>query len=238
MKTKRSLYLLLVALLTVTLLPYPVMPVWANDSDSSGSCGETLYWALDSVGTLTIFGAGEMDDYSETEHAPWYGKRGSICDVTVEEGVTGLGNYAFDGCSSLEYIFLPDSLERVGDEEGYVFRGCNSLGMIEVNSGNETFYSDGGVLLGDNCLYRYPPAKDDKYYCIPEDTYGSIMAGAFAGADQLERLYIPEISNLCFPIFEGCVSLTKLYIGGDAGYMVSWESDLLSDLPGEGISIL
>lgn len=244
MKAKRSLSMLLSILFAVSLLPGLALPVRAMEAVASGTCGEGLAWYLLSNGTLDIdiqgpedefgYDAFWMNDYSEKERAPWYSYRASILSVRVGEGVLSLGEWAFNGCSSLETVSLPDSLEYMGRE---VFRGCDSLSEIEVSSGNDYFYSDGGVLLGENCLYRYPPAKTDKYYCLPEDTYGSIWAGAFEGAKHLERLYIPEISDISFPVFEGCDSLTKLYLGGDAEYMAGWEEDLRADLPGENVSI-
>ena len=238
MKTKRSLCLLLCFLLAFSLLPGLALPVRAED-EYAGTCGEGLRWTLDSFGTLTVFleeedsDPREMDDYSETEHAPWYDMREDIFYVTVEEGVAYLGSYAFDGCSSLEYVFLPDSLEWIGS---CVFRHCDSLGVIEVNSGNTSFYNEDGVLLGDSCVFRYPPAREEPYYCIPEDICSSIMTGAFEGAKHLERLYIPEVSDISFPVFAGCDSLTKLYLGGDAECMYGWEEELRADLPREDVS--
>ena len=242
MKMKRSLSLLLSILFAVSLLPGLALPGRAMEAVASGTCGEGLDWALLTNGTLNISIQGPEDEFdpgafytegwSETTHAPWYAHRASILSVRVGEGVLGLGNCAFDGCYALETVSLPDSLEWIGS---YVFRGCDSLVSIEVSSENENFYSDEGVLLGDNCLYRYPPAKDNKFYCLPEGTWGSIMTGAFEGAEHLERLYIPEISDISFPVFEGCNSLTKLYLGEN---MDGWEDDLRSDLPCEGVLIL
>ncbi len=245
MKMKRFLSMMLSVLFAVSLLPGLALPVRAMEAMASGTCGEGLAWALLSNGVLDIYIQEPEEDEPEPDYytgdyshyasrAPWYTHRASIRSVWVGEGVLGLGDCTFDGCSALETVSLPDSLEYVGRE---VFRGCDSLSEIEVSSGNDYFYSDGGVLLGENCLYRYPPAKEDKYYCLPEDTYGCIMTGAFEGAAHLERLYIPEISEISFPVFAGCDSLTKLYLGGDAEYMAGWEEDLRSDLPNESVSI-
>ncbi len=216
------------------ILCYATAEDCVNDAEIR-ICGENALWDLDSEGTLTIFPADEtedsqVDNYDETMHAPWYERRASIRRVKLEEGVRSLGDYAFDGCSALEEVSLPVSLRTVGD---WAFRDCDSLREIRVSEGSTSFNSDGGVLLGDNSIYRYPPAREDEYYCLPEDTWGSIRPGAFAGAKHLERLYIPEISDISFPAFEGCENLTKLYLGGDASYMVYWEEELRSDLPGD-----
>ena len=83
----------------------------------SGTCGEFLSWALDSDGTLTITGTGEMDDYGplSDSRAPWHPScSGTIRSVIIGEGVTGVGAYAFDDCSSLTSLSLPGSIARIG----------------------------------------------------------------------------------------------------------------------------
>ena len=246
MKAKRILSLLLGVFFVLALLPGLALPGRAMEAVASGTCGEGIAWYLLVNGTLDIgmqgpkdeFGpdAFRMDDYSETERAPWYDYRASIQNVRVGDGILSVGEYAFDGCSALELVTLPDSLESLGD---WAFRDCDSLREFAVGSVNEHFYSDeAGVLLGENCLFRYPPAREDVYYCLPEDTWGSIRPGAFAGAKHLERLYIPEISDISFPVFAGCENLKKLYLGGEADYMSGWEADLRSDLPREDETFL
>ena len=230
---KKTALLLLFSFL-LALFPAGVSPLASADS---GTCGEGLSWTLDDAGELTVSGEGEMEAYSPESPAPWYESREAIRKVTVASGVTGISSYAFLDCENLESVLLSDTVTRVGEAEGNVFLGCGKLGTIEVDSGNDCFWSDEGVLLGENCLYCYPAAKEDAYYCLPEDTWGNIYSGAFAGADKLERLYIPEISNIDFPVFSGCNALTKLYLGGDEDFMREYEDMLLSDLPGENVSL-
>ena len=52
------------------------LPVMVNAA-TNGTCGENLTWVLDSEGTLTISGEGEMESYSEGG-APWYSERKNI----------------------------------------------------------------------------------------------------------------------------------------------------------------
>ncbi|MBQ2778528.1 MAG: leucine-rich repeat protein, partial [Bacteroidaceae bacterium] len=75
---------------------------------SSGKCGDNLYWALISSsgsGTLTITGSGAMYDYTPGT-APWYDNRADIQTVEVGSEATTIGNYAFDGCTSLATVTL------------------------------------------------------------------------------------------------------------------------------------
>ena len=97
-------------------------------------CGDDLFWSLEN-GILTITGIGDMwnfktyTDSSESSYqllstAPWYTQRDTITQVSLSEGVTGIGNYAFGThvtygggqtrCENLVSIELPESLERIG----------------------------------------------------------------------------------------------------------------------------
>ena len=59
-------------------------------------CGPEAFWEL-TDGTLTISGAGETDYYypGYNNFAPWYDQREAITKVVVEDGITGIGDYAF-----------------------------------------------------------------------------------------------------------------------------------------------
>ncbi|MBR0538367.1 MAG: leucine-rich repeat protein, partial [Clostridia bacterium] len=50
------------------------------------------------------------------QFAPWYSSRRWIHTIIVEEGVTGLDDYAFAGMSYLQELYLPATLTSVGDD--------------------------------------------------------------------------------------------------------------------------
>ena len=55
-----------------------------------------------------------------------------VQDLTIPEGVTSIGSYAFSGCSSLTSIEIPSSVTSIGS---YAFSGCSSLTIYcEVSS--------------------------------------------------------------------------------------------------------
>ena len=93
--------------------------------DASGQCGPDLTWRFDAgTGRLTITGSGEMYDWDEANPAPWYQYAEAITRLSLPDGLTRIGNYAFRGCSGLTGVMLPDSVESI---EAFAFRDCTGL---------------------------------------------------------------------------------------------------------------
>ena len=95
------------------LLALPSVVSFAETA--SGTCGAqgneaNVTWVLDDNGTLTISGSGAMADYNiRFVSAPWYyNYRATIKTVVIEDGVTNIGDYAFNGCVNLTLIYIPD----------------------------------------------------------------------------------------------------------------------------------
>ena len=117
-RTNRILAVLLSLVLLCTGLPLAFA-----ETVGSGTCGKDVNWTLDSAGTLTISGTGNML-YS----IPW-GYKDQIKTCVIENGVTSIGNYAFDYCKSLTSVTIPDSVESIGDG---AFRDCTSLASVTI----------------------------------------------------------------------------------------------------------
>lgn len=144
---RRCLSILLVLCMVMTLLPTTAFA----EEVTSGTCGENLTWTLDTNGGLTISGTGRMGNYSGSggssvaagsPGAPWYAQRNMITTITIEEGVTSIGDWAFAGCGELTGVSIPDSVTTIGS---YAFRYCTSLTSVEIGSsvtsiGDSAFY--------------------------------------------------------------------------------------------------
>ena len=109
-RMKRWVSVLLAMSMMFMLLPTTVL---AANSVASGTCGESLTWVLDSEGTLTISGTGEMEDYNslDTNTAPW--DRSKVKNVVVEDTVTSIGKNAFTFCNNLKTVSLRMMLDIV-----------------------------------------------------------------------------------------------------------------------------
>ena len=88
-----------------------------------GKCGPYVFYRLDEIGQLLIYGSGPMWSwhYLGKSHAPWHPQRDKICDVRIQEGVTSIGNCAFDGCDKLKNVSIPDSVNSIGF---FAFNDC------------------------------------------------------------------------------------------------------------------
>ncbi len=98
------------------------------DTKVEGNCGtegDNMTYALDlATGELVISGSGNMDTYNtSSSRAPWYGYRSLISSVIVEDGVEGIGSYAFKDCANITTVSLPASLTSIGSS---AFDGCSA----------------------------------------------------------------------------------------------------------------
>ena len=83
-----------------------------------------MEWKLEE-GILTISGRGPMQDY-DYNSAPW-GNQMNV--LVIEEGITHIGNNAFERCTNLSSVKLPESLESIGDK---AFYKCSALNRIQI----------------------------------------------------------------------------------------------------------
>ena len=95
---------------------------------AGGNCGSNTKWYLTDSGELVICGTGDMGNY-RLDNVPWYSLRTEIKTVTVESGVTSIGNNAFSGCQNLTSVELPDGITSIGYG---VFYGCSSLTDVNI----------------------------------------------------------------------------------------------------------
>ena len=88
-----------------------------------------LTWKLDADGTLTISGTGAMKNYDYNDNPSPVYNNSNVKKVVIEDGVTSIGNSAFNECISLTSITIPDSVTSIGT---YAFSGCRSLTSITI----------------------------------------------------------------------------------------------------------
>ena len=125
------------------------IPTTKGVAIASDTCGDNLTWELTADSVLTISGTGTMTNYSSSSSSPalWYYNRSFIKSVVIEEGVTSIGNYAFNACSGLTSVEIPSSVTSIG---AYAFNACSGLASVTIpNSvtsiGNYAFNACSGL---------------------------------------------------------------------------------------------
>lgn len=199
---KRLLSILLVLLTALTLLPLGAL------ADDNNKCGENLTWEFKG-GTLSIDGTGDMYDYSEDYLAPWNEHCLEITNVTISDGVTSIGSYAFCYCS-VKSITLPFGLKHIGAS---AFFNCPNIQQINIPDSVEHIDP-----------YAFSFCKGLHTVQLPS-SLTLISEELFAECDNLKNLSIPDtVTEIGANAFLRCTAfiLEKLPAGiksiGDAAF--------------------
>lgn len=161
---------------------------------ASGSCGENLTWTLTEEGELIIEGIGEMTS------TPWQDSYSlNIKKVTINEGVSSIGNYAFNGCSNLTSIDIPESVESIG---------------WTILHGTEWYNNQpDGIVYAANILYDYKGSIPVNTSINIKDGIKYIAPGAFFGNEELSSITLPSsLECIGEQAFYCCTNLTFVNI--------------------------
>ena len=90
----------------------------------------------ETTGTLTISGKGPMEDYSIIRRPSW--EFYNIKKVIIEDGITSIGDRAFDRVKELESVEMADSVKSIG-ENAFVY--CANLKSVKLSSSLESIGS-------------------------------------------------------------------------------------------------
>ena len=102
-----------------------------------GTGADGLSWSR--IGsTLTVAGSGDMADHAGAEDTPWAYL--SFTRVVIEEGVTGVGDHAFQGMP-VEAVSLPDTLRRIG-----------SMAFADMSALDELYIPESVTEIGEDVV--------------------------------------------------------------------------------------
>ena len=102
---------------------------WILDAVANGDAGTNAKWYLTSDGELVIHGSGGMAHSNYNQSSPWGDYKDQIVKVTIEEGITYVGQYAFQNYTNLTSVSMPQTLTTIYYN---AFDGCTSLGAITI----------------------------------------------------------------------------------------------------------
>ncbi|MBR0414077.1 MAG: leucine-rich repeat protein [Clostridia bacterium] len=166
----------------------------------SGACGENAVYRYNPrTGVLTIYGSGNMDDFTST-NMPWYNDKADIKAVVVENGITGIGENAFWQFKNIESVTLGDTLESIGK---YAFSGCEKIESIDLPN---SLTSIGGQAFG-NCVIL-------ESIVIPSGVT-SLATSTFASCTALTTVTLPTtLTKIGAAAFFRCYNLQTVNYAG------------------------
>ena len=163
----------------------------------------------------------------------------SITSKGKEYPVTSIGRWAFQYCSGLTSVTIPNSVTSIGNEAFYECTGLTSVDIPNsvTSIGKSAFFSCSGLTsitipnsvtsIGDcalsvcsglkdviivNNMFVHLPKTYSGHYSIPENI-SQIIGGAFGGCSGLTSVTIPNsVTSIGEAAFAGCSGLTSVTI--------------------------
>ncbi|MBR4968004.1 MAG: leucine-rich repeat domain-containing protein [Bacteroidaceae bacterium] len=149
--------------------------------------------------------------------------KGSLEEVVIGYGVTCIPERAFESCTNLKSITIPNSVKSIGYA---AFQGCTNLANVVIPnsitsveryafSGTAWYNNqpDGVVYVG-KVLFKYKGTMPENTSIIVEDGVCSISGEAFYGCSGLTSVEIPNsVKSIGEDAFYNCSGLTSVVIG-------------------------
>lgn len=146
----------------------------------------------DTIGGLSV---KEIGDYAFVDKSHIGGP--PIISITVPDGVTKIGKYAFEGCENLKSVSLPDGLISIGDR---AFNFCTSLESVTIP---ESVTEIGNCAFG-SCMSLTSINIPSNIKKINPSTFGRCK--------NLKQLILPDgLTEIGSYAFGGC-GITELII--------------------------
>ena len=117
-------------LLTLILALCMVGITWAQPALIPGST--TVYWEIKNDTALHITGTGAMPNFVNPDYQPWAASRTAITQLSIADGITAIGGYAFYNCGKLSgALVIPDKINSIGE---CAFSGCSKLTFLTLSA--------------------------------------------------------------------------------------------------------
>ena len=198
----------------------------AAATKTNGTCGEGVAWSYDeATHTLTFSGSGEMDNGDLGDLTPWENLIEQIFYIVIEDGITSICDYAFEGTTQLKGITIPDSVTSIGES---AFEH-SSLSQIELHDGItyigrsafewsslEEITVPAGVKELSFGVFRR--CGNLKSVVLPEGLI-TIEGDAFTDCTALQSIIIPDSVTAIEGAFLRCSMLEQITLGNSVTFI-------------------
>ena len=192
----------------------------ATDRGDCGAIGNenNVHWSFDSSsGELVIDGKGDMASYVPIMNAaPWKAYESNMTSVVIQEGVTSIGEYAFDQIATIKTVHIPHTITYISPT---AFIGCS--GILS--------------LYWDNRNIRTNPFSDRQLTFIRFGTHIDTIPDSFC--KDMTTITKVEISDSVRYVgrdaFYGCSALNEISVGKsvkDFGYNAFYRCNSLENV--------
>ncbi len=187
------------AILLCIILCTGSIPCNATAQTTSGTDGNGNTWVYDEkTKTLTFSGNNKgIDDYSFDGHSPepdWYIWNTKAEHIIINDGVTGIGKWAFYAFVKLKTVEMADSVTSIRDA-AFIF--CGNLTSVKLSANIKSI--EGEAFYGCNKL---------EHLTLP-DTLKTL--GSFGACSKLKEVIMPDsVFKTNKNLFYDCRSLTKI----------------------------
>ena len=196
------------------------------DSGTYTSGDTELTWEFTSDGELKINGVGSIPDI---DASPWAKYQNDIEKVIIGEGVKSLGFYAFQNCSNMTSIVIPEGVTSISGISP--FAGCSSLTDITLPSTltdvkintfiDSKWYQEhpDGLLYLSNWLMGYKGTMPANTTVEVVDGTVGIASFAFYNQTNLVGITIPDgVKSIGYFAFAN-TSITSISIPSSIEYL-------------------
>ena len=199
--------------LTSIIIPDSVTEIGWNvfyecSSLAQGTFG-LVEWSLNKeTNELKFTGEGKMPNFGSYSATPWYSSKDSIKYIDFSGGITGIGNNAFSGCSSLISVIFPETVVFIGND---AFSWCSSLISVTLSKtilfiGNSAF---------SKCSNLESPAIPSSVKMIGINAFASCPQWGSGELGDMQWTLNSETGELTF---SGSGNMPEFYPGGAPWY--------------------
>lgn len=135
----------------------------------------------------------------------------TILNVVINNGITykvsQIKNAAFKNCTLLKSIFIPENIEKIGDE---AFTDCPQLSVFKIDSLNIKYSAYDNILYNKEMTHLILCPTNHQTYDFPKYVK-CIDKAAFKKCTYITNLVLPNgIVKIEPSAFEGCTSLKSI----------------------------
>lgn len=206
---------------------------YAVIGESVTSIGNYAFSGCTSLTSIEILSASFCANTSSTKNVvSIFGDKINKC--IIGEGVKVLGSYIFSGCSNLEILYVPSTLQSI---ENFAFSNCSKINEVHIGSVKSwvNIMRNGGYTYpnnnGGNSVKMYV-GEEELVDCVIPDGVTEIPAWCFDHVKNIASVTIgDDVATVGNYAFRNCTSLTSVVIGhsvSSIGSYAFWDNNKLN----------